>query len=151
MPDCRGLRLVWVLALFATAAMEAHAAGAALDSNVALTGRCSSDAKGYSASFASPGWTGWGATPSNARFQSAAGAGLTADRVRHLRLKWAFGFPGASMAFSQPALARVRAHGGSLNGRGATVAGGMVFVNSGYSRFGEAPGNVLLAFSTQSK
>ena len=32
-----------------------------------------------------------------------------------------------------------------------TVADGMVFVNSGYSRFGEAPGNVLLAFSTQSK
>jgi len=46
---------------------------------------------------------------------------------------------------------RVRAHGGSLNGPGVTVADGMVFVNSGYSRFGEAPGNVLLAFTTQSK
>ncbi len=38
------------------------------------------------------------------------------------------------------------AHGGSLDGAGPVVAGGMVFVNSGYPRFGGAPGNVLLAF-----
>jgi polyvinyl alcohol dehydrogenase (cytochrome) len=36
--------------------------------------------------------------------------------------------------------------GGSLDGAGAVVAGGMVFVNSGYPRFGGASGNVLLAF-----
>jgi polyvinyl alcohol dehydrogenase (cytochrome) len=41
------------------------------------------------------------------------------------------------------------AHGGSLDGSGAVVAGGMVFVNSGYPRFGGAPGNVLLAFSAR--
>ena len=33
---------------------------------------------------------------SNARFQSTEGAGLTADDVPNLRLKWAFGFPGAN-------------------------------------------------------
>jgi polyvinyl alcohol dehydrogenase (cytochrome) len=38
------------------------------------------------------------------------------------------------------------AHGGSLDGAGPVVAGGMLFVNSGYPRFGGAPGNVLLAF-----
>ena len=32
----------------------------------------------------------------------------------------------------------VPAHGGSLNGPGAVVVGGMVYTNSGYSRFGEA-------------
>jgi polyvinyl alcohol dehydrogenase (cytochrome) len=37
-------------------------------------------------------------------------------------------------------------HGGSLDGAGPVVAGGMVFVNSGYPRFGGTPGNVLLAF-----
>jgi polyvinyl alcohol dehydrogenase (cytochrome) len=37
-------------------------------------------------------------------------------------------------------------HGGAINGPGATVAGGMVFVNSGYGFFGQIPGNVLLAF-----
>ena len=41
----------------------------------------------------------------------------------------------------------VAARGGSLNGTGATVAGGMVYVSSGYSTLGYMPGNVLLAFS----
>ncbi len=40
----------------------------------------------------------------------------------------------------------VRAAGGSLDGAGAVISGGMVFVNSGYPRFGGMPGNVLLAF-----
>jgi polyvinyl alcohol dehydrogenase (cytochrome) len=38
------------------------------------------------------------------------------------------------------------ARGGSLDGAGPLVAGGMLFVSSGYPRFGGAPGNVLLAF-----
>jgi polyvinyl alcohol dehydrogenase (cytochrome) len=45
----------------------------------------------------------------------------------------------------------VRATGGSLNGPGAVVAGGMLFVNSGYARLGSIPGNVLLAFSIDGK
>jgi outer membrane protein assembly factor BamB len=45
----------------------------------------------------------------------------------------------------------VRANGGSLNGPGAVVAGGMVFVNSGYARLGSTPGNVLSAFSVDGK
>jgi len=40
----------------------------------------------------------------------------------------------------------VRAHGGSVDGPGAVVVNGMLFINSGYSRFGGMPGNVLLAF-----
>jgi len=40
----------------------------------------------------------------------------------------------------------VTASGGSLDGAGAVIAGGMLFVNSGYPRFGGMPGNVLLAF-----
>jgi polyvinyl alcohol dehydrogenase (cytochrome) len=40
----------------------------------------------------------------------------------------------------------VKATGGSLDGAGPVVSGGMVFVNSGYPRFGGMPGNVLLAF-----
>jgi polyvinyl alcohol dehydrogenase (cytochrome) len=41
----------------------------------------------------------------------------------------------------------VAAKGGSFGGPGPTVAGGMLFVGSGYSVFGDTPGNVLLAFS----
>jgi len=43
----------------------------------------------------------------------------------------------------------VPARGGSLDGAGPVVAAGMMFVNSGYPRFGGAPGNVLLAFSVE--
>jgi polyvinyl alcohol dehydrogenase (cytochrome) len=45
----------------------------------------------------------------------------------------------------------VRARGGSINGPGATIAGGMLFVNSGYGTIGFMPGNVLLAFSVDGK
>jgi polyvinyl alcohol dehydrogenase (cytochrome) len=41
----------------------------------------------------------------------------------------------------------IQAKGGSLDGAGPVVAGGMVFVNSGYPRNGGMPGNVLLAFA----
>jgi len=40
----------------------------------------------------------------------------------------------------------VRAHGASMIGPGPAIAGGMIFVNSGYGAFGGRAGNVLLAF-----
>jgi len=43
----------------------------------------------------------------------------------------------------------VKAHGGSIDGPGAVVVRGMVYVNSGYSRQNGMPGNVLLAFSAE--
>jgi polyvinyl alcohol dehydrogenase (cytochrome) len=45
----------------------------------------------------------------------------------------------------------LKATGGSLDGPGPVVVGGMVFVNSGYSFVGGTPGNVLLAFSVEGK
>ncbi|MDR2215950.1 MAG: PQQ-binding-like beta-propeller repeat protein [Nevskiaceae bacterium] len=44
----------------------------------------------------------------------------------------------------------VTAQGGSIDGPGAVVVNGMVYVNSGYPRLGGAPGNVLLAFGIDS-
>jgi polyvinyl alcohol dehydrogenase (cytochrome) len=43
----------------------------------------------------------------------------------------------------------VSVKGGSMDGPGPTIAGGMVFVGSGYGAWGGLPGNVLLAFSVQ--
>jgi polyvinyl alcohol dehydrogenase (cytochrome) len=40
----------------------------------------------------------------------------------------------------------IKGHGGSIDGPGAVVVQGMVFVNSGYARQNGMPGNVLLAF-----
>jgi polyvinyl alcohol dehydrogenase (cytochrome) len=45
----------------------------------------------------------------------------------------------------------LRAHGGSLDGPGPTIAGGMLYVNSGYGQWGAIPGNVLLAFSVDGR
>jgi outer membrane protein assembly factor BamB len=45
----------------------------------------------------------------------------------------------------------VKAKGGSLDAAGPAVAGGMLFVNSGYGYFNAIPGNVLLAFSVDSR
>jgi polyvinyl alcohol dehydrogenase (cytochrome) len=41
----------------------------------------------------------------------------------------------------------VKARGGSIDGPGPVVVNGMVFINSGYLRFGGMPGNVLLALA----
>ena len=40
----------------------------------------------------------------------------------------------------------VPGRGGAIDGPGPVVAGGMLFVNSGYGMFGQMPGNLLLAF-----
>jgi polyvinyl alcohol dehydrogenase (cytochrome) len=45
----------------------------------------------------------------------------------------------------------VPASGGGMNGPGATVAGGMLFVSSGYGSIGFMPGNVVLAFSVDGR
>jgi polyvinyl alcohol dehydrogenase (cytochrome) len=43
------------------------------------------------------------------------------------------------------------AKGGSMDGPGPTIAGGMLFVCSGYGAWGGLPGNVLLAFSVDGR
>ncbi|HXJ17818.1 MAG TPA: PQQ-binding-like beta-propeller repeat protein [Candidatus Polarisedimenticolia bacterium] len=65
-----------------------------------------------SASFSGPQWDGWGNDFESTRFQPAAAAGLPAEEVPKLKLKWAFGFPGEFGAYTQP-----------------TVAGGRVFAS----------------------
>jgi polyvinyl alcohol dehydrogenase (cytochrome) len=47
-------------------------------------------------------WNGWGVTITNSRFESADVAGMTADDIPRLKLKWAFGFPGATSGGTQP-------------------------------------------------
>ncbi len=63
-----------------------------------------------------PRWNGWGADIGNSRFQPAEMAGLTVAQVSHLKLKWAFGFPLAPVAWSQPVVAGGRVFVGSQNG-----------------------------------
>jgi polyvinyl alcohol dehydrogenase (cytochrome) len=44
---------------------------------------------------------------------------------------------------------KVKAHGGSIDGGGPAVAGGMVFVSAGYGSLYGIPGNVLLTFGVE--
>ena len=67
---------------------------------------------GLSTSIA-PSWNGWGIDLTNARFQNAKAAGLTAADVPKLKLKWAFGYPSVTTSFGTP-----------------TVYGGRIFVGA---------------------
>jgi len=74
---------------------------------------CPADTAPFAVPFQGPHWNGWGTSPLQHRFQSAEMAGLAAEDVPRLRLKWAFGFPGANRAFAQPAVAGGRLFAGS--------------------------------------
>jgi polyvinyl alcohol dehydrogenase (cytochrome) len=51
-----------------------------------------------------PGWAGWSPDPSNTRYQNAKQAGLDMAQVRHLKLKWAYGFAGDITSFAAPTI-----------------------------------------------
>ncbi len=62
---------------------------------------------------ATPDVISWGVTPKNHRYQSTDVTGIKASDIPNLTLKWAFRYPGAIKARSQP-----------------LIAGGMLFVGS---------------------
>jgi polyvinyl alcohol dehydrogenase (cytochrome) len=58
-------------------------------------------------------WNGWANGETGGRYQPRPGANLNVAGLKGLKLKWAFGLPGATEAYAQPA-----------------VAGGQLFVSS---------------------
>jgi polyvinyl alcohol dehydrogenase (cytochrome) len=79
---------------------------------VSSEGRCSSP-PAFDMS-APARWPGWSPDLSNSRFQPQAG--LSADQVSKLKLKWAFGFPNASAARGMLTIAGGRLFTGSQDG-----------------------------------
>jgi polyvinyl alcohol dehydrogenase (cytochrome) len=63
-----------------------------------------------------PAWSSWGGNFANTRFQSGKDAGLRAEDVPKLKLKWAFAFPDTSTMRSQPAVYRGRIFAGGQDG-----------------------------------
>lgn len=61
-------------------------------------------------------WNGWSAGADNARFQTAAAAGIAAGQVPSLKLKWAFGFDGDITAFAPPTVVDNQIFVGSAGG-----------------------------------
>jgi polyvinyl alcohol dehydrogenase (cytochrome) len=64
-----------------------------------------------------PHWNGWGVDPRQHRIQPADMARLDPSDAARLKLKWAFGFPGASRAVAQPTVFGGRVFVGSQNGK----------------------------------
>jgi polyvinyl alcohol dehydrogenase (cytochrome) len=79
----------------------------------ALAQRCAKPMPSLEGALERPHWIGWGNGPEQRRHQAAQHARLSAEDVPRLKLKWAFGFPGVSRAYGQPA-----------------VVGGVLFVGS---------------------
>jgi len=65
---------------------------------------CPAPAPAFADPLSAPHWNGWGGEPSQHRFQPADMAQLAAADVPRLKLKWAFGIPGASRAYAQPTI-----------------------------------------------
>jgi len=75
--------------------------------------------------------TGWSPDLTNTRFQTSAQAALKAADVPKLVLKWAFGFPSATSAYSH-----------------LTVAGGRVFIGSQEQFYSTKDGSIVWTFDT---
>ncbi len=80
---------------------------AAMDSP-ALPARCAAEERRFDFD-RPPTSSGWGVNLGNTRFVDARSAGLTAEQLPRLKLRWAFGFPNALRARSEPGIG-----GGSL-------------------------------------
>ncbi len=65
---------------------------------------------------AGPSWNGWSPDVTNRRQQTAEAAGLSAEQIPKLRLKWAFGFPETASAYAQPSVVGGRVFVGAQNG-----------------------------------
>ena len=78
-------------------------------------GRCVNPAP-FSSMGAGPNWNGWSADLSNTHAVSAKVAGLTAEQLPRLTLKWALGLPEATSAWAQPTIVNGRVFVGSQNG-----------------------------------
>jgi polyvinyl alcohol dehydrogenase (cytochrome) len=63
-----------------------------------------------------PIWSGWGVTPTNTRYQPLSSSGLDRTKLKNLKLKWAFGFPGAAATYGQPTSYAGRIYVGSEDG-----------------------------------
>jgi polyvinyl alcohol dehydrogenase (cytochrome) len=79
------------------------------------SGRCETTASEFDPT-KGPQWNGWSGDLANSRFQAADRAGLTAEQVPNLKIKWVFGFP-ANTTVSQPTVVGGRIFVGTQRGR----------------------------------
>ena len=86
------------------------------DTDDTVAGFCADAPGEFSIEEGAPQWNGWGVDHTNSRFQSAEAAGISADQVPNLKVKWVFGLP-MDFRVSQPTVVGGRVFIGSLQGR----------------------------------
>jgi polyvinyl alcohol dehydrogenase (cytochrome) len=82
-----------------------------------VAGMCAPLATNFIVMPGAPQWNGWSVDVQNHRSQPAAMAGLSAADVPRLKVKWAFGFDGDTLTFSQPSIVGGRLFVGSEQGK----------------------------------
>ncbi len=86
------------------------------DEEATVAGFCEETPGTFSIEDGAPQWNGWGVDVFNTRYQSAEQAGISADQVPELKVKWVFGLP-MDFRASQPTVAGGRVFIGSTKGR----------------------------------
>jgi polyvinyl alcohol dehydrogenase (cytochrome) len=90
--------------------------GGEVSNTIPKSAFCAAGAPLPSNALQGPAWNGWGVTITNSRFEPAEAAGISADEVPRLKLKWAFGFPGATSGGTQPVVVGGRLYVGDAEG-----------------------------------
>ncbi len=104
--------------------------------------------RGVAAAFdysAPPGVVGWGFDTRGTHFVPGAVAGVTKASAPRLRLKWAFAYPGANRARSQPAVAGGAVIVGSHNGQVLALDRQTGCVRWTYAALGEVRTGILVS------
>jgi len=107
--------LVLACTLCAIGTIKAAAQGVTPEAENA--GKCPTAGAPLGDARSAPHWNGWGVNASQHRFQPFVMAQLAPDDVPRLKLKWAFGYPGAVSAFAQPTIMAGRLFVGSQGGK----------------------------------
>ena len=107
----------WVRTIAERRALSEWITGKKIKETDETVGGFCEDAPGeFSVADGAPQWNGWGVDNTNSRFQSAENAGIPADQVPQLKVKWVFGLP-MDFRASQPTVVGGRVFVGSLQGR----------------------------------
>jgi polyvinyl alcohol dehydrogenase (cytochrome) len=96
--------------------LAGKAFGSASPDLISRSAFCSANTGAFNNTPDGPAWNGWGVTMTNTRFQPAVAAQLTPENVPRLKLKWAFGYPGATSGGTQPVVVGGRVYVGTAEG-----------------------------------
>jgi polyvinyl alcohol dehydrogenase (cytochrome) len=95
-------------------ALAEYLSGKTFAASAADANLCAAKEDRLTAYASKPAWNGFGVDSTNSRFQK--NPGLAAADIPNLKLKWAFGFPGGSQAYGNPAIVGGRVFVGSDTG-----------------------------------